>query len=264
MAENNDVQNIDLAQLLQTLANLPKPQNTTPQPPEQAYDPSQPLIRAENVAPSHHPAQAGISYGHEQSLDPRLSSRPQPSSRQHPTPQNRTSTPVIDPATITEWKHGLRCVNKLAAQNPNFVSSVQKLMKDQERNVKDWESGRQRLIDDQVLKRENEMTHRAALSLPGILDNTVPLRTPKREQEELAQYDQKVYRACRLMVESQSAQLKSLGVPFFGVKPDLVLPDGVEESDASTGQETSKKITKTQLLDLQRKMLNHLMEMYGD
>jgi len=139
-------------------------------------------------------------------------------------------------------------------------------MKDQERHVKEWESARKRLIDDQKVKRESEKTHRAALSLPGVLENTAPLRTPEREKEELTQYDKKVYKACRLMVESQSAQLKGLGVPFFGVRAELVVEDGGErtEGEALSGQEASKKITKGEVLELQRKMLNHLMELYGD
>ena len=68
------------------------------------------------------------------------------------------------------------------------------------------------------------------------------------------------------MVETQSAALKALGVPFFGVKPELLLPDGVDTSNSteSPDESTIGKITKKQVLELQRKMLNHLMEMYGD
>lgn len=53
---------------------------------------------------------------------------------------------------------------------------VFQLMKDQEQNVRSWEAGRVRLIEDHKLKRENEQTHRAALSLPGLLDGTALLR----------------------------------------------------------------------------------------
>lgn len=241
--ENGDQPSLDLAQILQTLANLPRTQSAAPgsqqqQHPYLSQDQGQTELPA-----SHHPAQTGIPFGHEQYLDPRLSGRPAPQNRQPPAIQDRASTPTVDPATITEWKQGLRCVTKTATQNPSFVATVQKLMKDQERNVKDWEAGRQRLLDDQEAKRENEQMHRA-LSLPGLLDNTTPLRTPEREMEELGEYDQKVYRASRRMVESQSAQLKSLGVPFFGVEEGT--------------------IAKEELLELQRKMLNHLTEMYGD
>lgn len=267
MAENeNDIgQNLDLAQILETLANLPKTADAPPQVQEQQYNPStQFALPSVGLTAPHHPVQSNATHKHGQHSDPRLH-QPAPQHRQQAPVQGRISTPTIDPTTIIEWKHGLRCVNKLAAQNPSFVPSIQKLMKDQERNIKDWEAGRQRLIEDQTIKRENEKTHRAALSLPGLLENTAPLRTPEREAEELAQYDQKVYRACRRMFELQSAQLKSLGVPFFGVRLDLLLPDDSMSEDMRNGnEETRKGITKKELLELQRKILNHLMELYGD
>ncbi|KAL1610326.1 hypothetical protein SLS60_001992 [Paraconiothyrium brasiliense] len=174
---------------------------------------------------------------------------------------SQTSNPAIDPAAITEWKHGLRCVNKIATQNLAFVPAIQKLMAEQARNVKDWESGRQRLIEEQAVKRENEKTHLAVLSLPGIGEKIAPLRTDVVEKEELEQYDKKVYRACQRMVEGQSAVLNGLGVPFFGLRPEYLRADGSEEGD---GGEETKRVTEGELLELQRKMLNHLMEMYGD
>ena len=122
----------------------------------------------------------------------------------------------------------------------------------------------------------------ASRSLPGLLEGTAllrvnlscflyvpatnPYQTPEREQEELDQYDAKVYRACKAMVESQTSSLKVLGVPFFGVKPYLVVntPDKPSETTESRSVQSDGKVTREQLLDLQRKMLNHLMELYGD
>lgn len=72
------------------------------------------------------------------------------------------------------------------------------------------------------------------------------------------------------MMDSHSSALKGLGVPFFGVKADLVLADDAEHAESSGDAETEPiniadgRITKKQLLELQRKMLNHLIEMYGD
>lgn len=71
------------------------------------------------------------------------------------------------------------------------------------------------------------------------------------------------------MTDSHSAELKRLGVPFFGVRPDLIQPDdhassSVDEADPQPEDATVGKITKKQLLTLQRKMLNHLVELYGD
>lgn len=64
------------------------------------------------------------------------------------------------------------------------------------------------------------------------------------------------------MAESQTSSLKVLGVPFFGVKPHLVLHESFQAQSAEDA--VAGKISKPQLLELQRKMLNHLTELYGD
>ncbi|KAF2268038.1 hypothetical protein CC78DRAFT_530432 [Lojkania enalia] len=274
MTENNNGAELNLEQILRTLASLPQTPSTGQQAQEQqgfvVPELGLPQFNPESVSRSHSTTSTPLT-GYDRSYDTILSSRPAPQHRPPiPRPQSNSSTPLVDSSTITEWKHGLRSVNKLASQNPAFVPTVHKLIKDQERNVKDWEAGRQRIIQDQVAKRENEQAARAAISLPGLLDKTGPLRTPEHEQEELNQYDQKVYRACRQMVELQSAELKRLAVPFFGVRPDLMLPDGGDSINSDdevpryASEETEGKITKKQLSELQRQMLRHLVDMYGD
>jgi len=46
-------------------------------------------------------------------------------------PQSRSATaspkPMIDPATITTWQEGLRCVTKIAAQNAQFAVSIRRV-----------------------------------------------------------------------------------------------------------------------------------------
>ncbi|KAF3034839.1 hypothetical protein E8E11_001928 [Didymella keratinophila] len=240
MAENNALPvNIDLDAIIRTLASLPKPEEQQGQVhPQESY-----LLQQQ---PPSDPRLAG------RSLQPQYI----------PKPQIRSSTPLIDPATIIDWKQGLRCISKIAAQNPQFSISVRKLIKDQEGNVRQWEAGRQRLIEEQALKKENEQTHRAALLLHGLLENTPVLRTPEREHEELNQYDAKVYRASKAMVESQSSALKVLGVPFFGVRPHLLASN--DETIPLAADGTPTKITQAQILELQRRILTHLLDLYGD
>ena len=108
---------------------------------------------------------------------------------------------------------------------------------------------------------------RSLVSSPQL--NLTRLQTPERDQDELDQYDAKVYRACKAMVESQTSSLKVLGVPFFGVKPNLILHESEESVSpnvvgAPSGTVGNKLVTKIQLRELQQKMLNHLMELYGD
>ncbi|KAH7139211.1 hypothetical protein B0J11DRAFT_37695 [Dendryphion nanum] len=262
MAEESKLPELDLAQILKTLASLPQAQAPNNAPP--AHDPKA-NDHHQYLAPQdqYYDFSGSSSSAPPATRDPRLSGRIAPVQR-HQSPQQppRSSTPTVDPATITEWKHGLRCVSKVAAQNPSFSASIQKLIKDQERNMRDWDNGRKRLVEEQTAKRENEKTQRAAISLPGILDNAPVLRTPECEKEELDSFYQKVHRACARMTESQTVELKRLGVPFFGTRPHLMLSDDDEgDDDSADGQ---GKITKKQLIELQRKMLNHLMELYGD
>lgn len=79
-----------------------------------------------------------------------------------------------------------------------------------------------------------------------------------------------MYRATKALVSSHTAQLKQLGVPFFGVRPDLVLAEGVVDAAASegprngTGEAVLVRVSRARLAKLQRDMLRHLVDMYGD
>jgi hypothetical protein len=111
---------------LATLASLQQTDNTVAQDQQHAYDPQQNYGGYQDTAQIF-PTQQTLPY--HQSADPRLLSRqatqPFPPA---PRPQDRTSTPLIDPATIIEWKQGLRCVSKIASQNPEFAASVRKVL----------------------------------------------------------------------------------------------------------------------------------------
>lgn len=64
------------------------------------------------------------------------------------------------------------------------------------------------------------------------------------------------------MVESQTSSLKVLGVPFFGVRPHLLASEDEEISTSAEG--SAMKISQDQVLELQRRMLTHLLDLYGD
>ena len=64
-----------------------------------------------------------------------------------------------------------------------------------------------------------------------------------------------------------TAELKSLGVPFFGTSVDLIVAEGQETSGAASSashQKWSAPITEAELLDLKRKMVAHLEMLYRD
>lgn len=72
------------------------------------------------------------------------------------------------------------------------------------------------------------------------------------------------------MNESMSQVLKHLGVPFFGTHAALILPDH-DGNDAEEGKivdvqgdrpKWSPRITAKELMELKRRMVGHLEDMY--
>ncbi len=82
----------------------------------------------------------------------------------------------------------------------------------------------------------------------------------------------KVYKAQTEMSTAMTAQLGAMGIPFFGTKQSLILqsqaipPDKGRNTDAVNDVTTrnSGKIVQVELVKLQRRMLQHLEDMYKD
>lgn len=93
--------------------------------------------------------------------------------------------------------------------------------------------------------------------------------------QELQLYDRKVHRAAVQMSRAMSADLETLGVPFFGIEPGLVVDDADDDGpgarkrkqlqkDDVVEQDRRGKISKSELRLLQRRMIRHLEDMYKD
>ena len=93
-------------------------------------------------------------------------------------------------------------------------------------------------------------------------------QTSKEDQAELANYDAKVYRASAQMADALFAELRGLRIPFFVLKQSLIQ----DSSTSATGDSSSlksedrvesgpSKLTKSELVDLQRRMLELLEDL---
>jgi hypothetical protein len=135
----------DLASILATLAQFAPQQQQDQQPPpppasttpiitdprlqrRQQNQPNQPSTQPHNQIPQHlqqNTSQTSTPYNPQatvfQPVIPPQRPIPQPSRTSTPQQQEHT---IIDPATITEWSAGLRCVTKIAAQNPLFAEKI--------------------------------------------------------------------------------------------------------------------------------------------
>ncbi|KAG9835141.1 hypothetical protein KCU98_g11721, partial [Aureobasidium melanogenum] len=256
----------DLASILATLAQFapqqqqdqhqtPLPSATTPtitdprlqrrQQPQTLQPTAQPWDQIQNQ-PQQHESQSSSSYNPQaavfQPVNPQGRAPSQQSRTSPPQPQEQT---IIDPATITEWSAGLRCVTKIAAQNPMFAEKIRGLINDQ---------------------RRNEMQCKTI----GSTNTPTTPQTPEEKAAELAAFDQKLYKAQLDMNESMSQALKHLGVPFFGTHAALILPDhdgndSVESKVMDVQGDRPKwspRVTAKELMELKRRMVGHLEDMY--
>jgi len=91
----------------------------------------------------------------------------------------------------------------------------------------------------------------------GAVAEGAPNSSPEEMAKELETFDMKVYKAQMQMVREFTAKLKSLGVPFFGTKSELVRVAGKEtEASGPHGPKDEKgMIDEADLLKLQKKML---------
>ncbi|KAH0281997.1 hypothetical protein M436DRAFT_41266 [Aureobasidium namibiae CBS 147.97] len=288
----------DLASILATLAQFapqqqeqqtsaPPPAATTPtitdprlqrrleaqtsQSTSQPYNQIPQHLQQTNVqSPTPYNPQAAVF----QPVIPQQRAIPQPSRTSTPQQQEQT---IIDPATITEWTAGLRCVTKIAAQNPLFAEKIRGLINDQRRNEMQWYSGRQALKQVQAKRCTSSNELQNIFQKIGSKPTPSIPQTPEEKAAELAAYDQKLYKAQCTMNESMSQVLKHLGVPFFGTHAALILPDDKTKATGQDGKEGgqdkvvdvqgerpkwSPRVTAKELMELKRRMVEYLEDMY--
>ncbi|THY70169.1 hypothetical protein D6C86_08280 [Aureobasidium pullulans] len=279
----------DLASILATLAQFaPQQQEQQQAPPPAATTPTitdprlqrrQQQNAQSSFQPSHekHPKQvdhASSSYNPQaavfQPVKPQGRSTPQPPRTSAPQQEQQT---IIDPATITEWSAGLRCVTKIAAQNPMFADKIRGLIKDQRSNEMAWYQNRQTVKQMQAKRSASANELQNILKSVGGIGINTP-QTPEEKAAELAAFDQKLYKAQLAMNESMSQVLKHLGVPFFGTHAALILPDHDGNGDQNEKKDEqivdaqgerpkwSPRVTAKELMELKRKMVGYLEDMY--
>lgn len=82
--------------------------------------------------------------------------------------------------------------------------------------------------------------------------------------KELETFDMKVYKAQTQMVKEMTNRLRSLGVPFFGTRSELVRANGKEAPAIHDAERAKSMIDELELMKLQRKMLVILEDLCSD
>ncbi|CAG8977884.1 hypothetical protein HYALB_00001761 [Hymenoscyphus albidus] len=260
---NYDYKAPDLASILAGLASLaPQPQPQPPQapPPPQESGPSQvpvPYHQAQSTQPNHQ---------YQQILQQQLE---QASRSIQPGPPPVAAVPnPIDPATITEWSAGLRCVMKTVARHENVMNDIRRMIKVQHEHEEQWFKGREALLERQVARKEGQKKLDEVMkAIGGAVSSNTPTNTTEELARELETFDMKVYKAQMQMAKEMTSKLRNMGVPFFGTRTELIRP----MSHANTGRGDASKesggkalIDEIELVKLQRKMLGILEDLCSD
>lgn len=142
-------------------------------------------------------------------------------------------------------------------------------MQDQRAHEMRWYTERQALKQAQISRSSSAAKALSILQSlnQGAASPTVEPQSEEEKEGELARFDRKVYAAQESMETAMTAELKGLGVPFFGTSPDLIVPESHKASDATSSAgrpKWSMPVTETELLDLKRKMIAHLEVLYRD
>lgn len=173
-------------------------------------------------------------------------------------PRRRPTTPQPDSSRITEWPPAVKYVMNTLSQNPEASSKIKRLIKNQHDNERQWWTGREALVakhrDREASKKKADDLLRSLGVARAPTVNT-PSSTAEEEKAELERYDKKVYAALGQMVAAMDKELTSLRVPFFAIKHELVKKsEGTAEGELGKGE----------LVELQKKMLQFLQDLFGD
>lgn len=139
------------------------------------------------------------------------------------------------------------------------------MMRDQRSHELRWCSERQALKQSQASRSSSAAKALSILQTLSQSSSQSPEGTPQTEEEkraELSAFDRKVYAAQVSMETAMTAELKGLGVPFFGTPEHLVISGDRQPTSESSA--AGSAITENELLKLRRKMVSHLEELYRD
>lgn len=142
------------------------------------------------------------------------------------------------------------------------------MIKEQRAHEMRWYTERQNLKQTQANRASSAAKAQSILkSLNKSLHGSPLDQTAVDPESELAAFDCKIYTAQEDMEAAMSAELKALGVPFFGTDQKLIISDEKDLSEVQVPDNHPKwspLVTESQLLTLRRRMVQHLEDLYRE
>ncbi|PTU19165.1 hypothetical protein P175DRAFT_0440841 [Aspergillus ochraceoroseus IBT 24754] len=249
----------DLNSILRTLSTFSKQPQSPLAEDHDSYEPPEALLPSSSYASAS--ASASTSRTHQGHAGPQKPTT---------TPNTHTNTTSTDPATITTWPPALKQVMRAVSQNEEMQRRIRFLIQRQHDHEKQWWAGREALVAKQRARAEKKKELDAVLLSVGAPIDTKQVSTAEEDRAEVKNYDAKVYKASTQMAHAMQTELRSLNVPFFCLRSDLIDPiaDGAA-AEAKTGgggsftlnPALSGRLPRDEVLGFQRRMLDLLQDL---
>jgi hypothetical protein len=174
-------------------------------------------------------------------------------------PCQRPAQLSTDPSKITTWAPAQKYVIENIYSNQAQTLRIKQLISNQQGQEKKWWAEREALILKHSTRAEKEKEVAAMLkSMGGIASSTKPSNTDE-EEAELRSCDLKIHKAMTKLATDIDRELRSMGIPFYAIKHELVVMDGNKDGSDQLG-----KIGKGELRALQQRMLQLLEELFKE
>jgi hypothetical protein len=178
-------------------------------------------------------------------------------------PKSRAMTPapaiisVSDASGITTWPAALKHVTKYVAQNEVIAAKIRHFVIEQHKHETQWWAGREAILKKHQSRGDNQQQAADLLKSIGGIPTTLRPINEGSEKTELAAYDKKVHGELTKMTAAYDKQLRAMGIPFYAIKHDLVILEKGPEKSTTKG-----RIDRGELRELQRRMLQHLEDLF--
>ncbi|CAI7579447.1 unnamed protein product [Penicillium pancosmium] len=175
-----------------------------------------------------------------------------------PSNPPKPSTSTTDASAITTWPAALRHVMRIVGQNEETQLRIRGLIHSQHSHERQWWKSREALVLRQQSRGEKKKELDAVLRSIGAPVDQKEISTAQDDKAELDTYDAKVYKVSAKMATALMSELRGLDIPFFALKQSLVVESDRPSEVDGLG---SGKVTKAELVELQRRMLGLLEDL---
>jgi hypothetical protein len=165
----------------------------------------------------------------------------------------------VDPSKITTWAPAQKYVINNIYSNHAQISRIKQLITNQQCQERQWWAERGALISKHGARVEKEKQVAAMLQSMGGIAASNKASNSGEEEDELRRCDLKIHRAMTKLAMEIDRELRSMGVPFYAIKHELVIMEDRKNEGEQLG-----KINKGELRDLQKRMLQLLEELFKE